>query len=137
MRKAWNSRTVPEKQWKLSYHKTFEKPITEVLFHYMLLLTKVKQFFDLIKACVHYFLSKFYFSPIDSPSKTTKNIHIFVFPSSPLFLPASHCFRGWSKIKLKVYNIIKCLTKKLITHFVWYLGKKKGMTLTLCLLIEY
>ena len=58
-----------------------------------------------LKACVRYFLSKFYFSPNDSPSKTMKNafyfislcsrdIQIFVFPSFPLFLPLSHCFRG-------------------------------------------
>ena len=56
-----------------------------------------------LKACVRYFLSKFYFSPNDSPSKTEKcflfhlkssfrsrDIQIFVFPSFPLFLPVSH-----------------------------------------------
>ena len=64
-----------------------------------------------LKACVCYFLSNFYFSPIDSPSKTMKivlfhlkrsfrfqDIQIFVFLSSPLFLPHSHCLRGWLKI---------------------------------------
>ena len=61
------------------------------------------------KACVRYFLSNLYFPLNDSPSKTMKiffisrYIHIFAFPSSPLFLPVSHCFRGWSKINLKVY----------------------------------
>ena len=92
-----------------------------------------------VKACVCYFLSNFYFPPNDSPSKTMKNvflfhlkssfcsrdIQIFLFLSSPLFLPVSHCFRGWSKINLKVYDIINCLNKKLITYFVWYLGKEK------------
>ena len=39
------------------------------------------------------------------------DIQIFVFPSSPLFLPVSHYFRAWSKINLKVYNIINCLNK--------------------------
>ena len=48
-----------------------------------------------------------------------------MFPSSPLFLPVSHCFRGWSKINFKVYDIINCLNKDLITHFVWYFGKEK------------
>ena len=55
------------------------------------------------KACVHYFLPNFYFSPNNRSSKTTKNlfhlkspfhsryIQIFVVPSSPLFLPVSHC----------------------------------------------
>ena len=40
--------------------------------------------------------------------------------SSPLFLPVSHCFRGWSKINLKVCEAINCLNQNLITHFVWY-----------------
>ena len=62
------------------------------------------------KACVHYFSWNFYFSPNGSPSKTMKyqmffisskklfsfsRYSIFVFSSSPLFLPVSHCFRGW------------------------------------------
>ena len=58
-------------------------------------------------------------------SSRSQDIQISVFPSSPLFLPVSHCFRGWSKINLKVYVIINCLNKNLITHFVWYLGKEK------------
>ena len=32
----------------------------------------------LLKACVHYFLSKFYFSPNDSPSQTMKNSFYFI-----------------------------------------------------------
>ena len=50
----------------------------------------------------------------------------FVFPFSPLFLPVSLCFRAWSKINLKVYDVINCLNKNLITHFVWYLEKEKS-----------
>ena len=59
------------------------------------------------KACVRYFLTNYHFSPNDSPSKTMKrflsrlkssfrprDIQIFVFTSSPLFLPVSHCFRA-------------------------------------------
>ena len=83
------------------------------------------------------FLSNFYFSPNDSPSKTTKkffisskklffsqDIQIFVFLPSRLFFHVSHCFRSWSKKILKVYDVINCLNKKLITHFVWYLDKE-------------
>ena len=91
-----------------------------------------------IKASVCYFLSNFYFQPNDSPSKTMKNVFlfhlkssfhswdilIFVFPSSPLFLPVSHCVRGCLKINHKVYDVINCLNKNL-THFVWYLEKEK------------
>ena len=49
------------------------------------------------------------------------NICIFVFPS---FSPVSHCFRGWSKKNLKVYDITNFLNKDLITHFIWYLKKE-------------
>ena len=91
------------------------------------------------KACVYYFLSNVYFSPNDSPSKTIKNvfyfmyiktsfrswdIQIFIFSSSLFFFPVSHCFRGWFKRNLKVYDVINCLNKNLITHFVWYLEKE-------------
>ena len=66
----------------------------------------------------------------------SRNIQIFVFPFSPLFLPVSQCFRGWSKINL-VYDGINCLNKNLITQFVWYFEKEKGMILKLCPLIDY
>ena len=68
-------------------------------------------YFLKFKVCVHYFLSKFHFSPNGSPPETMKNVFyfmwkkvfsflrysnfcIFVFP--PLFFPVSHCFRGLS-----------------------------------------
>ena len=67
---------------------------------------KTEIFMSFIKACVHYFLPNVYFSLNNSPSKTVKNvfyfiqkalhsqdIQIFVFSSSPLFFPVSHCFR--------------------------------------------
>ena len=91
------------------------------------------------KACVRYFLTSFYFSSNDSPSKTMKDvfhlkssfrsrdIQVLVFPSSPLFLFLwfpFHCFRAWSMINVKVYDVINCLNKNLITHFVWYLEKE-------------
>ena len=93
-----------------------------------------------LKACVCYFLSIFYFSPNDSPSKIMKNvflfylkssfpsrdIQIFVFPSSTLFLSVSHCFRGWSKINLEIHGVINCLRNNVITYFVWYLEKEKS-----------
>ena len=85
------------------------------------------------------FLTNFYLSPNVGPSKTVKDvfyfiwkalrsqdIQIFVFPPSPLFLPISHFFRAWSKINLKVYDIINCLNKNLIINLVWYLEKEKS-----------
>ena len=89
-----------------------------------------------LKACVRYFSSNFYFSSNDSPSKIMKNVFsskklfsslrylnfcIFVFPS---FFQVSHCFRGWSKKNLKTDDVIDCLNKNLITHFVDNLRKK-------------
>ena len=52
------------------------------------------------------------------------DIQIFVFSSSSLFFPVSHCIRVWFKRNPKVYDVIICQNKNLITHFVWYLGKK-------------
>ena len=73
-----------------------------------------------LKACVCYFLSNFYFWPNDSPFLAYLCISIF-----PSFSPVSHCFIGWSKIILKVYDVNNCQNKNLITHFVWYLKKEK------------
>ena len=62
------------------------------------------------------------------------DIQIFVFPSSPLFPLSGICFRSWSKVNLKVYDVINCLNKNLITHFVWYPEKgKRYDTETLCI----
>ena len=41
------------------------------------------------------------------------------------FLPIGHCLKGWSKINLKVHDVINFLNKNSITHFVWYLEKQK------------
>ena len=49
----------------------------------------------------------------------------FVFLSFPLFLPVGHCCGGWLKINLKVHDVISCLNKNSITHFVWYPEKEK------------
>ena len=87
------------------------------------------------KACVCFFYQIFIFSP-NSPSKTMKNAFYFIkkaflvlkiikFPSFTFFLPVGHCFRGWSKINLKVYDAISCLNKNSIAHLVWYLEKEK------------
>ena len=53
----------------------------------------------------------------------SQDIQFFLFPPSPLFLPVNHCGRCCLKINLQVYDVINCLNKNLITHFVWYLGK--------------
>ena len=51
------------------------------------------------------------------------NFCISVFPS---VFPVSHCFRGWSKISLKVCEVINCINKNLITNFACYLEKEKS-----------
>ena len=65
------------------------------------------------------------------------DIQIFVFSSSSLFYPVSHCFRGWFKKNLKVYDAMNFLNKNLITHFVWYLEKEKRYAIETLSLIEY
>ena len=121
-------------QYKESDASTREKDIKT--FH-VLFLT----FFQLKSLCLLFFI----FSPNDSPSETVKMfiflvktsfrswdiffaffvLQSYVFPSSPLFLLVSYCFRGRSKINLKVYDVINCLNKYLIKHFVWYPEKEK------------
>ena len=62
-----------------------------------------------------FFISPFY----------CRDNQICVFPSFTLFLPVSHCSGGWSKINLKLYDVINCLNKNLILHLAWCLGKEK------------
>ena len=90
------------------------------------------------EACVLLFFIKFLFFTKWWPFKNyekcflfhlkssfhSRDIQFFVFLSFPLFLPVGHCFRGWLKINLKVYDVISCLNKNLITHFVWCLEKE-------------
>ena len=92
----------------------------------------------LLKLVPAIFYQVFYFSSNDSPLKIMKNVFLFdlkisfrswdiqvlVFSSFPLFLPVRHCFRGWSKKNHKVYDVINCLNKNLIKHFVWHLEKE-------------
>ena len=77
-----------------------------------IITNNIRKMFEklVVKACVCYILSNFYFSPNDSPSKTMKcflfhrkssfrswDIQNFVYSSSPLFFPVSHCCTGWLK----------------------------------------
>ena len=91
-------------------------------------LLLVQEMHFILKAFVHYFLSNLYFLPNDSPSKTMKNVFYFIWKALfvlnifnflyffPLFFfPVSHCFRGWSKKNLKVYDVINCLNMNFIT----------------------
>ena len=90
-----------------------------------------KLFLKKLKACVGYFHHILFFYEMIVLKKLWKMLFIsskklfFVFLSFPLFLPVNHCFRGWSKINLKVHDVINCLNKYSITHFVWYLQKEK------------
>ena len=76
------------------------------IFHQMIALQKLWKIF--------FILSKNLFSFL-------RNFCILVFSS---FFPVTHCFRGCSKKNLKIYDVINCLIKNLITNFVWYLEKE-------------
>ena len=78
------------------------------IFHQMIALQKLWKMFFISSKKLFLFLRYLIFC-------------IFIFP---LFSPVSHCFRGWSKKNLKIYDVINCLNKNLITHFVWYLEKE-------------
>ena len=43
---------------------------------------------------------------------------------SPSFFPCQPLLRGWFKKNFKIYDLINCLIKNLITHFVWCLEKE-------------
>ena len=43
----------------------------------------------------------------------------------PSFSTCRPLLRGWSKINLKLHEVINCLSKISRTHFVWYLEKEK------------
>ena len=58
----------------------------------------------------------------------SRDIQIFVFSSSTIFLPVSHCCRGWSKINLEIYDVINLFD---------ILRRKEGMTLKLYPVIGY
>ena len=94
--------------------------------------TTVPLFFE---ACVCYFyqififhqtIAKMFLFHLES-SFHSWDIQTFVFSSSPLFFPVSHCFRGWSKKNLKVYDIINCLNKNLITFCLIFWKKKSDI----------
>ena len=76
--------------------------------------------------CPLFFTKFFFFTELFllKSSFRSQDIQIFVFSSSPLFFPVSHCFRGWFNKNFKVYEVIICLNKNLITRFVWYLEKE-------------
>ena len=90
---------------------------------YLLVGHKIKSTKQL-KACVHYFNGIFNFSTVIALQKLYKcflfhlkssfrswDIQIFVFLSFSLFRPGGHYFGGWSKINLKVHDVINCLNK--------------------------
>ena len=53
------------------------------------------------------------------------DIQVFVFLSFPLSFPVSYWLKWRSKRNIKVYDVRNCLNKNLVTHFAWYLEKKK------------
>ena len=66
----------------------------------------------------------------------SRDTQIFVLLTSP-HSPLGHCFRGWLKINLKVYEVINCLNRNLHHILLDVLRKKKDMTLKLCHLRGY
>ena len=96
---------------------------------------------SILKACVRYFHQIFIFSPNDSLQKLWKMLFISLkssFRSRDIHFLLYFCpflyfcifvfvfvFTGWSKIILKVHDVMNSLNKSSITHFVWYHEKEK------------
>ena len=108
--------------------KTFILKLVSAIFYQIFIFNQI---IDLQKLWKMFFISS---KKLFSLSRYS----IFVFPSSPLFLPVSHCLGGWSKINFNVYDVINCLNKNLVTHFACDLGEKSyDIIMKLCPLIEY
>ena len=78
------------------------------IFHQIMVLQKLWNMF-------FYFIKKALF---------VLEIFKFLYFLLPLFFPVNYCLRGWSKKNLKIYDVINCLKKNLITYFVWYLERE-------------
>ena len=55
-----------------------------------------------------------------------RDIQVFVFSSSPLFFLSAMALVADLRKILKVYDAINCISKNLLTHFVWHLKKEIG-----------
>ena len=77
-------------------------------FYQMIALQKLWKMFDFILKAIF----------------VLKIFKFLYFRLSLFFFAIIHCFRGWIKRNLKVYDVINCPNENLITHFVWYLENK-------------
>ena len=113
----------------------FHSQIPRITFHSFFLNRLVQDFLDQLcwlKPVSAIFYQFFIFHQIIALQKlwtmffiSSKKLFSFSrYSNIPLFFPVSHCIRGWFKRNLKVYDVINCLNKNLITHFVWYLEKE-------------
>ena len=119
---CWNSNNLP---FWLLFHSC--KKLHYPNFHYNMLKLVSAIFINFLffhQIALQKLWKMFFLS--SKSSFRSRDIQFFV------FLPVGHCFRGWSKINLNVHDVINCLNKNSITHFVWYLGRKKGMTMKPC-----
>ena len=96
--------------------------------HCVLAVLELKQRIITTCLCPLFFI-KFLFFTKWLPFKNYEKCFLFHlkswFPSQDIQIFAvSHCLRGWSKKKTQVYDVINCLSKNVITHFVWYLEKE-------------
>ena len=94
----------------VTYHKFFmyvKLKLASAIFYQIFIFHQLRALQKLWKMFIS---SKNLFSFLRYP-----NFCIFAFPS---FFP------GWFKKNLKVYDVINCLNKNLVTHFVWYLDKE-------------
>ena len=72
----------------------------------------------MLKACVRYFLSNFYFSPNDSPSKTVKNVSYFL--KKALFVLEIFKFLY---VRLPLFFTMSAIALSYIHMYVFFYGR--------------
>ena len=109
--------------WETNYGKTFVHSFRTNLLYLKLVSAIFYQIFIFHQTIALQKLRKMFF--ISSKKLFSFSRYSdFCISIFPLSLPVGQCFRAWSKIHLKVYDIINSLNKNLVTHFVWNLGKE-------------
>ena len=96
-----------------------------LLFLVISLKFDVKLVLIICNICVEWYALNNYEKCFFSSKKIFSFLRYFHLPL--FFFCVVHCFRGWLKVNLKVYDVIHCLNKEVMTQFVLHLERKKGM----------
>ena len=111
---------LPQKWWYL-----IEWPCWKMTYKGVLIQSLCPLFFIFLTIDSPLRIMIFFFSFYLKRFFLYQDIQAFVFQSFPLVSLFGHCFRGWSKINLKIYDVIYCVNNNFLPNFVWCLKKEK------------